>query len=99
MSEQEVRRTWVAGWIAAGAVAGAVVALLLAVIATARGILANATRALDAANAIVANTRPIWELEQTNKVAHQLLSETRAIEQHATEVADSLETPGAAAHP
>ncbi len=82
---------WYAGMTAAAAVIGVVAVLLLALIATARSILSNANRALKAANEIVTNTRPIWQLEQTNEVAIQLLEDAQAIEQHTTQIADTLE--------
>ena len=90
MGEQQFLRRWHIGLAVAASIVTAVAALLLAIIGTARGILANAQRALGIANEIVANTRPIWELERTNAVAVQLLDGARAIEDHATEVADAL---------
>ena len=90
MSEKQFLRRWYAGVAVAAAVVAAVAALLLVIIGTARGILTNARRALGIANEIVTNTRPIWELERTNAVAVQLLEGARAIEGHATEVADAL---------
>ncbi len=93
MTTQQFVRAWYVGIaIAAGAVV-AVATLLLAIIGTARSILGNARRALGLANEIVANTHPIWELEQTNAVAAQLLEGGAAIERHATELADVLEAP------
>ena len=97
MSEQQFLRYWYTGIAIATVIVAAVAVLLLAIIGTARGILNNARRALEVANEIVTNTRPIWELEQTNAVAAQLLEGAEAIEGHATEVADSLETPQPAA--
>lgn len=93
MSEQQFLRSWYTGVGVAAAVVVAVAALLLAIIGTARGILANAGRALEAANRIVTNTRPIWELERTNAVAVQLRDGAAAIAGHAAEVAEALERP------
>jgi hypothetical protein len=93
MTEQQFLTYWYRGIAIAVGVVVAVAALLLAIIATARNILNNAKRAIAVANDIVANTRPIWELEQTNAVATQLLDGVEAIEHHATEIADALETP------
>jgi hypothetical protein len=93
MGEKQFFRNWYRGVAAAAAIVAAVAALLLVIIGTARGILANAQRALGIANEIVANTRPIWELERTNAVAAQLREGARAIEGHATEVADALAPP------
>ena len=97
MSEQQFLRRWYTGLAVAGGVVAAVAGLLLAIIGTARGILTNARRALELANEIVANTRPIWQLEQTNAVAVELLEGARAIERHATDVADALDPPRPAA--
>lgn len=97
MTEKQFLTYWYRGIAIAGGVVVAVAALLLAIIATARSILNNAKRAIGVANDIVANTQPIWELETTNAVAAQLLEGAEAIERHATEVADALETPQPAA--
>ena len=96
MSEQRFLRNWYTGVAVAAAVVVAVAGLLLAIIGTARRILGHAGRALEVANEIVANTRPIWELERTNSVAVELLEGARAIERHATELADALDAPVAA---
>lgn len=93
MRDKRIVSYWYIGWGIAAGVVAAVAALLLAIIGTAQLILRNAQRALAVANEIVANTRPIWDLEQTNAVATQLLQEAEAIERDATEVADSLEAP------
>lgn len=86
-------KAWRTGLGLAGVVVGAVAGLLLAIIAVARSIEGNVQRALRAAEAIVRNTRAIWELDTTNQVAAELLEAARAIERHATEVADALEAP------
>ena len=93
MSEEQFVRRWYTGLSIAAAIVAAVAVLLLAIIGTARSILHNATRALEIANEIVATTRSIWELETTNAVAAQLLEGAEAIQEHATDVADALETP------
>ena len=93
MSENQFLRGWKIGLGTAAGIVAAVAVLLLAIIGAARGILRNATRALELANEIVGTTRPIWELETTNAVTAQLLAGAEAIEQHATAVADMLETP------
>lgn len=91
MSEREFLKAWYVGLTIAAGVVTAVAALLLTIIGVARKILQNATRALDTANDIVTNTKPIWNLEKTNGTTLQLLDGARAIEQHATEVADALD--------
>ncbi len=97
MSEHEFLRRWRIGVAIGAGVVAAVAALLLAIIGTARSILQNATRALELANEIVENTRAIWALDTTNAVAGQLLDGAEAIETHAGQVADALETPEPAA--
>ena len=97
MSEKQFLRYWYMGVAIGAGVVTAVAALLLTIIGTARGILHNATRALELANEIVANTRAIWALDTTNAVAAQLQEGAAAIETHASEVADALETPEPAA--
>lgn len=84
---------WRIGLGLAGVVVGAVAGLLLAIIAVARSIEANVARAKAAAEAIVRNTNAIWELDKTNGAAADLLATARAIERHATEVADALDRP------
>ncbi len=93
MSEKQFLRGWFIGVAIAGAIVAAVAALLLTIIGAARSILNNATRALTLANEIVANTQAIWALDTTNAVAAELLEGAKAIKDHATAVADALETP------
>ncbi len=90
MNEKQFRRNWFAGAAVVGVIVAAVATLLLAIIATARSILGNAVRALGLAKEIVANTDSIWGLQQTNEVAGDLLGGARAIEKHATMLADTL---------
>ena len=98
MTEQQFLRRWYASLAAAVTVVAAVAGLLLAIIGTARSILHHAGRAIGIADEIVANTRPIWDLDTTNAVAAQLLDGAKAIERHATEVADALDPPPATGH-
>lgn len=81
---------WYLGLGIAVVVVLVVALLVLWIIATARKILANATAALGIANEIVVNTQPIWALETTNQVTAQLVGSARAIETHATQIADTL---------
>lgn len=55
-------------------------ALLVIILLTARRILADAVRALNAAEAIRANTQPIWGLQDTNDLAEDILDTVQAIE-------------------
>ncbi len=84
---------WVA-WRLWMAVAGMVVliaaGLLITIWLTARKILADAVRALKAAEAIRANTQPIWGLKDTNTVASDILDTVRGIENKATALGGAL---------
>ncbi len=98
MTKGKFLGNWYLGMGIASLIVAVVAALLLAIIGTARSILKNVTHALGVAKEIVSNTQPIWGLETTNAVAAQLLEGARAIEQHATQIADVLEAPAPAPH-
>lgn len=93
MTEKSFRRNWYSGMGIATVIVGVVAALLLTIISVARSILKNATHALGVAQEIVSNTQPVWELDTTNAVVGQILGGARSIEQHATQIADVLESP------
>ncbi len=78
MTKKKFLRTWYSGMGLATLVVAVVAALLLAIIATARSILKNATHALGVAKEIVTNTQPIWALDTTNTVAAKLLEGAQA---------------------
>jgi hypothetical protein len=73
-----------------------VVALLLTLIWLATcSIERYALRSLAAAQQIVDNTKPIWELQETNRVAGLLLEEAQQIARVGTALADAIGgTPG-----
>lgn len=82
-------------WMAAAAVVVLIAASLLIVIwVTARKIYADAARALNAAQAIRAQTQSIWELEQTNDVAREILGAVKGIEEKSTSLASALAAKG-----
>ena len=68
--------------------------LLITIWLTARKILTDAVRALNAAHAIRAQTQPLWGLQQTNEVAEEILDAVTAIEKKATLLADALASKG-----
>lgn len=74
-----------------------VAALLLLILKAARDIRANAIRCLLAVEQIARNTDPIWALQETNRVAEEILERTQSIEKHARVAADTLEGAAAAA--
>jgi len=99
MSRKQFLTYWYASAATVAVLVAVVAALLLAIIATAQSILTNAQHALAVAHEIVRNTMPIWDLEKTNTVTDKLKDGARAIEQHATQVADALAGPPAPAQP
>lgn len=80
MTDSDLWAAWRLWMAVAGAVIAIAAGLLITIWLTARGIHAEAVRALRAAEAIRRNTLPIWELQNTNTVAGQMLETVRAIE-------------------
>lgn len=80
MTEAELWAAWRLWMIVVALVVLVAAALLVTIWFTARSIVAQAIRALRAAEAIRAFTRAIWELQTTNEVAEDLLDTVRAIE-------------------
>ncbi len=68
-----------------------VAVLLLLILKAARDIRANALRCLAAVDQIVVNTEPIWALQDTNRMAGDLLKRAESIEHNVGDVADVLE--------
>ena len=92
MSDAELWSAW-RMWMLLAAVIILVAAVLLIMIwRTARGIHAEALRALRAAEQIRASTQPIWALETTNDVAATMLATVQHIEQNGGALAAALET-------
>lgn len=78
-------------WLGVAVVVVALAAgLLIAIIATARAIVAEAVRAKAAAEAVRVNTLPIWALQTSNDVAGDLLATVRSIEAHGGALAQAL---------
>lgn len=79
MSDAELWAVWRL-WMAIAAVLVIVAAgLLVAILLTARRILAEAVRALRAAEAIRVNTQAVWDLQATNDVAARMLETVEGI--------------------
>ena len=92
MTDAELWSAW-RMWMALAAVIIVVAAVLLIMIwRTARGIYAEALRALAAAEQIRASTNPIWALETTNDVAGTMLKTVQRIEQKGGALAAALES-------
>lgn len=79
-------------WMGVATIVILIVASLLIIIwVTARTILKDAGRALNAVEAIRAQTQPIWALEQTNLAAEDILSAVQAIEAKGALLARALQ--------
>ena len=64
--------------------------LLITIWLTARSIVAHATRALKAAEAIRDNTRAIWQVQNTNEMATEVRDTVCDIETKAKKLVDAL---------
>jgi hypothetical protein len=65
--------------------------LLIVILVVARRILAEAVRALHAAETIRANTQAIWALQTTNEVAERLLDTVEGIAKKGGALAGALQ--------
>ncbi len=68
-------------------------ALLLGVWLAARAILGHAAEALDAAEQIAADTQVIWQLDDTNRIAGEILMGAESIESHGAQIVSAVSTP------
>ena len=90
MSNAQLLTNWYI-WLAVAAVIVVIAAaLLLAVLAAARSIAGNGVAALGLVKQIRENTQIIWALQDTNRVAEQLLGGAKAILGNAGEIAQAL---------
>ena len=91
MSDAELWAAWRLWIVVATIVVLLAAGLLITILVTARGILAEAVRALNAVETIRKNTQPVWELQTTNQVAEQILHTVEAIEQKGSALVRALE--------
>lgn len=90
MTDAQLWSAW-AIWMGVAAVVVLLAASLLIVIwLTARRILVDAVRALHAAEAIRAHTQPIWDLQNTNELAENILDTVQSIERKGGLLAGAL---------
>jgi hypothetical protein len=90
MTSADLWAAWRLWILVASAVVLVAAGLLITIWLTARSIVAHATRALRAAEAIRDNTRVIWELQTTNEVAEQVRDTVCDIEAKATKLVEAL---------
>jgi hypothetical protein len=91
MSDAELWAAWRLWIVVATVVVLLAAGLLITILVTARRILAEAVRALNAVETIRKNTQPIWELQATNQVAAQILQSVEAIEHKGGALVRALE--------
>lgn len=91
MTDAELWAAWRMWMAVAVAVVLIAAGLLITIWLTARRILADAVRALNAAERIRAQTQPIWALQDTNEVAGGILETVQAIEAKGGALAGALE--------
>ena len=96
MTDTDLWNAWLL-WMGVATVVVLIAAgLLIVILVTARGILAEALRALNAAEEIRKNTTVIWQLQTTNEVAADILTTVRDIESKGGALAESLHSHAAA---
>lgn len=90
MENETLFNEWLIGLALVSVIIVIAAVLLILVWLAAKRILRLAGAALEIVTNIKNNTLPIWELETTNKVAVDIQKEAKAIEEHATLVAEAL---------
>ena len=92
MSEADLYFWWVVWLAIAAIITVAAAALLITVIIAARRILKLARQALETVEEIEQNTNSIWQLEDSDEVAGELLSGAEAIKGNAETIVSVLGT-------
>ena len=90
MSVSEIYGWWWFWLAVAGIVVVAAAVLLITVLVLARQIAALAAVGITVAGQIEQNTKPIWQLNATNRVAKELLGVAQAIEANAGAIVGAL---------
>jgi len=90
VSPEEIYFWWFVWLAIAGVIVVAAAVLLIAVIVAARRILRLAKTALVVVGDIEQNTKPIWQLNASRKVAGDLLSGAEAIRDNTNGIAEAL---------
>ena len=91
MSDAELWASWRVWIVVATVVVLLAAGLLITILLTARKILNEAVRALNAVELIRKNTQPTWELQTTNEVAERILNTVEAIEAKGGALVSALE--------
>jgi hypothetical protein len=96
MTDADLWAAWRLWMVLATVIVLVAAGLLLLILVTARRILAEAGRALAAAEAIRRQTQPIWEVQTTNDVAEQILHTVQSIERKGGALVGALQGQAAA---
>jgi hypothetical protein len=96
VSSADLWAAWRLWMLVASAIVLVAAGLLITIWLTARSIVAHATRALRAAEAIRDGTKAIWELQTTNEVAGQIRDAVCDIEAKAAKLVEALHGQAAA---
>ncbi|MDP8950507.1 MAG: hypothetical protein M3N00_09790 [Actinomycetota bacterium] len=94
MPDAELYTIWYWSLAVAGVVVLLAAGLLIAILLVARRILVHARQALEAAEQIAEDTAVIWELEETNRMAEEILVTAESIEEHGNHIAGALRMGG-----
>ena len=96
MTDSQLYEIW--GWslVVAAVVVILAAVLLIAILIVARRILTHARQALSAAESIAEDTKIIWALDDTNRLAEEVLEAAESIEEHGGHVAGALQGDRAA---
>lgn len=90
MENTELYNEWLIGLAIVSAIVVIAAVLLFMIWLAAKRILRLTRVALEVVKVVQNNTNSIWELEKTNAVAQSIQTEAKAIEDHATLVAEAL---------
>ncbi len=96
MTDAQLYAVW--GWslVVAAVVVVLAAILLIAILLVARRILAHGGQALEAAEAIAEDTEIIWKLDDTNRLAEEVLEAAESIEERGGRIAGTLQGDRAA---
>lgn len=93
MSDAELYTVFFWGLGIAAVIIAVAAALLVAILLTARSILGHAAEALEAAEQIADDVQVIWALDETNRIAGEILMGAESIESHGAQIVEAVSRP------
>lgn len=90
MSDSHLFTVWGISLVIAAVVVLLAAALLIAILLTARNILKHGAEGLDALEHIAEDTRVIWALAETNRLADEILATTESIGSRGGRIVEGL---------